>query len=79
MFLPDQALLLGHVWVLSGCPSQEAGGATSLSAANTHKVAWSHHVSWRVSRNLMRDNGFWANLLKDLCEPISVMKHPSLL
>lgn len=79
MFLPDQALLLRHVWVLSGRPRQEAGGAPSLSTAHTHKVAWSHHVAWRVCRNLVRDHGFWANLLKDLWEPMSVMKYPSLL
>lgn len=71
MLLPDQALLLRHVWVLSGRPSQEAGGAPPLGTANAHKVARSHHVSWRVSRNLVRDHGVWANLLEDLWEPIS--------
>lgn len=79
MLLPDQALLLRHGWVLGGRPSQEAGGAPSLSTANTHKVAWSHHVSWRVSRNLVRDHGFWADLLKDLWEATGVVKYPCLL
>lgn len=67
-FLPDQALLLRHVRVLRGRPSQEAGGAPPPRAANTHEVAWSHNVSGRVSRDLVRDHGFWANLLKDLRE-----------
>ena len=77
LFLPDQALLLGHVWVLSGRPSQEAGGAATPGAANAHKVARPHHLSWRVCRNLMRDHGFRADLLKDLWEAGSVMKSPS--
>lgn len=72
-FLPDHALLLRHVRVLRGRPSQEAGGAPSPRAANTHEVARSHNVSGRVSRDLVRDHGFWANLLQDLWKPELVL------
>lgn len=67
--LPDHALLLRHVGVLGGHPSQEAGRAPTLSTANAHKVSWSHHVSGCVSRNLVSDHCLWADPLEDLREP----------
>lgn len=66
---PDHAPLFRHFRVLSGHPSQEAGGAAALGTADTDKVPWSHHITRCLSRHLMGDHCFLANFLKDLLDP----------
>lgn len=68
--LPDHTPLLRHVRMLSGRSSQEAGGASALGTADADKVPWSHHITWCLSRDLMCNHCFLADLLKDLWDPI---------
>lgn len=65
--LPDYTLLLGHLRVFSGHPSQEAGRASTLGTAHTHKVPRPDHVTRRLCRHFVGNHGVLADLLKDLC------------
>lgn len=63
---PDHSPLLWHFRVLSGHPSQEAGGAPALGTADADKVPRSHHITRSLCRHLMGNHCVLANLLKNL-------------
>lgn len=63
---PDHAPLLWHFWMLCGHPRQEAGGTSSLCAADADKVPGSYNFTGRLSGHLVGDHSVLADLLQNL-------------